>query len=224
MDAVVIMAKEPKVGEVKTRLVPPLTPEEAARLYHNFLLDKVAQLSLIPDIQHCLAYYPRTARDFFQDLVPSTFMLIEQVGPDLGERLKNVSSHMLDRNFDKILMIDSDTPNLPTSYLTDALSALENNDAVLGPCEDGGYYLIGIKTAVPGLFRGIPWSTPDVNKVTLQRAEELGISIEKLATWFDVDTIAELERLKNEIEASRGETTREFFCANTYDFLVEFFK
>ncbi|UCH88141.1 MAG: DUF2064 domain-containing protein, partial [Thermoplasmata archaeon] len=115
MDAVVIMAKEPKVGEVKTRLIPPLSPKTASELYFNFLLDKIDAVQSIKGIHPCLAYYPESGSEFFNGILPADFKLIKQEGKNLGERLANTSSVLIDSDFVKVLMIDSDTPNLPVS-------------------------------------------------------------------------------------------------------------
>ncbi|UCH89291.1 MAG: TIGR04282 family arsenosugar biosynthesis glycosyltransferase [Thermoplasmata archaeon] len=221
MDAVVIMAKEPKVGEVKTRLIPPLSPKTASELYFNFLLDKIHAVQSIKGIHPYLAYYPESGSKFFTGIVPTDFKLIKQEGKNLGERLANTSSVLIDSDFVKVLMIDSDTPNLPVSYIEHGLEVLNENDAVLGPCEDGGYYLIGIKSKSPGLFRDIPWSTPHVTKETLERADKLGLKITMLEKWYDVDTIEDLERLKRDLEDIKNNEADQFFCEHTKKFLNE---
>lgn len=224
MDAIVIMAREPKPNEVKTRLTPQLDPKTAAKLYHNFLLDRIDQVDNIKGPQPFVAFTPKTAKAFFTTLVPTEFKLVAQMGTDLGERLTNVSDSLFDQGFNKIVIMDSDSPTLPSRLIIDAFDRLDSDEVVLGSCEDGGYYLIGLKESMPNLFRGIPWSTPKVTEVTIARASEKGITISMLEQWYDVDTYQQLLQLKNELDSdSRGEKGA-FFCKNTNQFLTEILK
>ncbi|UCF07870.1 MAG: TIGR04282 family arsenosugar biosynthesis glycosyltransferase [Thermoplasmata archaeon] len=216
MYAIVIMARKPEPGFVKTRLVPPLSPEEASRLYHCFLTDKVEQVQEIKEASHFIAFIPDSSRPFFEDLVPSDFRLLSQRGEDLGERLANVSDTLFDEGYERIAIIDSDSPNLPTHCITDGLEALGSADVALGPCQDGGYYLIGLSSKLPQIFEGIPWSTPSVVEATVNKAREHGKTITLLPQWYDVDTYEDLKRLKRELTNYRKETTDSYFCSNTY--------
>jgi rSAM/selenodomain-associated transferase 1 len=217
MNALVIMAKEPVIGKVKTRLSPPLSPEAAAGLYKNFLLDKIAQVNGITNVSPFIAYYPDTGLEFFKEHSPDGFELIEQVGNDLGERLAGISSELFKRGFEKVVMIDSDSPNLPTAYIREGFFKLEKADAVLGPTDDGGYYLVGMKKNLPEIFKNIPWSTREVSKVTLQRIMDIGKSLYLLPGWYDVDTAEDLERLKLEIGKTSNSESVEYFCKNTIE-------
>ncbi|MCZ7357569.1 MAG: TIGR04282 family arsenosugar biosynthesis glycosyltransferase [Candidatus Methanoperedens sp.] len=217
MDAIVIMAKAPLPNEVKTRLTPPLKPEAAARLYHNFLLDKIEQVKTIKEAQPFLAYTPVAEEKFFRSIIPPAFTLISQVGADLGERLANISNILFDRGFEKVVMLDSDTPNLPPDYIREALRRLDEVDIVIGPCEDGGYFLAGMKRSIPELFKGIPWSTSEVTSHTVKKARAMGLLISQIEKWYDVDTMDDLSRLKRDM--SSGEEKGSFFAANTFNFL-----
>lgn len=155
MNAVIIMAKAPVPNKVKTRLTPPLKPEAASYLYQNFLLDKIEQVKSI-EARRFISYTPETSEAFFRSITPAGFSLISQAGADLGERLANVSKGLFAHGAEKVVMLDSDTPNLPTYHIREALSRLDEVDVVLGPCEDGGYYLIGMRSWTAELFRGIP--------------------------------------------------------------------
>ncbi|MCG2735448.1 MAG: glycosyltransferase [Candidatus Methanoperedenaceae archaeon] len=127
--------------------------------------------------------------------------------------MANVSNGLFAQGAEKVVMLDSDTPNLPSDLIREALSGLDDVDVVLGPCEDGGYYLIGMRSWVPDLFRGIPWSTADVTKMTVKKAQTLGLKVLLLERWYDVDTIMDIKRLKRDL----GRTTKNcFFCENTY--------
>ncbi len=206
------MAKAPVPNEVKTRLVPPLEPEAASLLYHSFLLDKIEQVKSI-EARRFVAYTPQTSESFFRSILPPGFSLINQVGEDLGVRLANVSKILFESGAKKVMMLDSDTPNLPTVIIRDGLSRLNDVDVVVGPCEDGGYYLIGMRSWVPELFHGIPWSTSEVADMTITKAQSLDLSVSLLDRWYDVDTVIDLERLKNDLHLTDKNC---FFCENTY--------
>lgn len=224
MNAVAVMARKPEPGLVKTRLVPPLSPEDASRLYHCFLLDKIEQVKGINEASHYIAFTPESSRPFFENLIPSAFNLIAQAGEDLGSRLANASETLFDEGYERIAIIDSDSPNLPTKYIMDGLKALESADVVLGPCEDGGYYLIGLSSRLLQIFEGIPWSTSKVTEVTVNRAKELGRTITFLPKWYDVDTFEDLRHLKKELDDHRGKEDDSYFCMNTYRISSEILK
>src|SRR2546428_424026 len=194
--AVAIMAKAPKPGEVKTRLCPPLSLEEAASLYDCFLRDKVAQVRALGGATGVIAFTPDESRSLFEAIAPG-FRLIAQRGADLGSRLLNSLGALLREGYVGAVAIDSDTPNLPTEYLRQAVDVLSRSatDVVVGPADDGGYYLIGVRQAWPTLFDAMPWSTPEVLPETLGRAHAAGLQVQCLPAWFDVDTPQEPERL-----------------------------
>lgn len=195
--AVAIMAKAPAAGAVKTRLAPPLTVADAARLYRSFLLDKIEQVRALRHAHTVVAYTPAEAGETFERLAPG-FELLPQRGPDLGARLASCLAELLARGHAGAVAIDSDTPTLPTAFLQQGVDILMRGDAdvVVGPSDDGGYYLIGVRAERPGLFENIPWSTPGVLSETLRRAHAAGLTTASLPGWFDVDTGADLERLR----------------------------
>jgi rSAM/selenodomain-associated transferase 1 len=199
--AIAVMAKAPRAGHVKTRLVPPLTQEEAAELYRCLLLDKILQVGTLSGVDPYLAYTPPEAQAQMASLAPQGFTLIPQVGSDLGDRLHHLSEILLGRGHPGVIIIDSDTPTLPSTYLLDALDRIQNEstDLVLGPAEDGGYYLIGLKRPCWSLFDSIPWSGPSVLSETLRRASAQRLEVATLPTWFDVDTASDLLRLRNDL-------------------------
>ena len=195
--AVAIMAKAPRVGEVKTRLCPPLSPAEAAALYRCFLLDKIDQVRALKEAHPAVAYTPAEGRAVFEALAPG-FTLVLQRGADLGARLASILAQLLDHGHAAALAIDSDTPTLPSAFLQQAVDLImrPGPDVVLGPSDDGGYYLIGVRAVRRELFEGIPWSTPDVLAQTMRRATAAGLTTACLPAWFDVDTPDDLERLR----------------------------
>ncbi|MGB1249726.1 MAG: TIGR04282 family arsenosugar biosynthesis glycosyltransferase [Candidatus Promineifilaceae bacterium] len=212
--AIVIMAKRPEAGRTKTRLCPPLTLEDSAELYAAFLQDTVDHVRSLPNITPCIAYAPADAEPFFHKLAPD-FLLIPQTGSTLGDRLNNVINHCLEAGFDQVAPINSDSPNLPTAYFTNAFEQLSKQsvDVVLGPCEDGGYYLIGVKASHPPLVRDVEMSTPYVLRDTLTIAKQLGLRVQLCESWYDVDSAQELERLKNNLKTTPD------YCPNTWQAL-----
>ena len=214
--AVVIMAKQPVPGAVKTRLRPLLSDGDSAALYERFLRDRISQVRSLHGATPVIAYTPAASRPFFAELAPD-FVLLPQVGNGLSTRLTHTFQHLLDMGHEGVIATDSDSPTLPTGYLQQALDCLVASDAdvVLGPSDDGGYYLIGLRQLHGALFDAMPWSTPRVYDETLRRAAQLGLRVTSLPGWYDVDTAAEFGRLRAEL-ARLGDAaprhTRQFFA------------
>ncbi len=213
--ALLVMAKKPSVGRTKTRLSPPLSGQEATELYRCFLLDTLALMKLVEDVQPIIAYFPPEAEPFFRRFAPPGFDFVPQVGADLGERLDNVLTHCLEKGYRQAVVMDSDSPTLPVAYLRQAFRELDDPgvEVVLGPCDDGGYYLIGLKSPCPALFRGMVMSTSTVMTETLERARQQGLRVACLPGWYDVDTSDDLERLIEELRSrpdQRAQHTRAF--------------
>ena len=208
--AVAIMAKAPWPGTVKTRLSPPLLATEAAALYRCFLLDKIRAVEALTGARPVIAYTPDDARTEFDTLAPS-FTLVPQRGHDLGARLHGILTHLLAAGHAGAMAVDSDTPTLPARFLQQAVDCLTRPgpDVVLGPTEDGGYYLIGIRRPHRELFDAMPWSTPEVLEVTLRRAAAAGLRAACLPSWFDVDTPDDLERLSKSIDVDEATSAPE---------------
>ncbi len=212
--AVAIMAKAPRPGAVKTRLCPPLVAAEAAALYRCFLLDKIAAVRALANTLPVVAYTPDEARAEFAALAPD-MTLVPQRGPDLGARLYTTLADLLAAGHVGAIAVDSDTPTLPREFLQQAVDCLiqPGPDVVLGPTEDGGYYLIGVRAVHRALFDAVPWSTSAVLEVTLRRAAAAGLRAVCLSPWFDVDTPDDLRRLQSALDDGRaagaaGETGR----------------
>ncbi len=204
MNALIVVAKRPAPGQTKTRLVPPLSREEAAALYEGFLRDTLDLMRGVPDVQHVIAYLPHAARAYFAQLAPG-FELLPQSGGDLGTRLDRALTHYLDRGYARAVIMNSDGPTLPSEYLRQAFELLADDvEVVLGPSDDGGYYLIGLKRPAPRLLRDVRMSTAHVLADTLHIAQEEGRRVALLPAWYDVDDRAALERLLAELRA--GET------------------
>lgn len=199
--ALVIFAKAPVPGQVKTRLCPPLTPDEAATLHGSFVLDtlersKLAATKLKLPIDRYLACAPSSTLVFFQIMEErQSVKLLDQVGDDLGARMQQAFETLFAKGYPRVLLVGTDVPSLPLEHYKQALALLETNDLVLGPALDGGYYLIGLKRAAPELFANMPWSTDRVLAVTLEKADALGLTTARLPEWRDVDTIDDLNAL-----------------------------
>lgn len=202
----VLMAKQPQVGQTKTRLTPPLSSVEAAGLFHCFLLDKLEQMRQADVSDRAAAYWPASAHEHFAEIAPG-FKLILQNGDGLADRLRNVFDVAFAMGYTQVLAIDGDTPTLPVQHLRDGFRALDDPsiDVVLGPCEDGGYYAIGMKARHPSLFE-VTMSTPDVLGNTLARAEEAELSVFQLPQWYDIDRPEDLLRLLSELSGKESAT------------------
>jgi rSAM/selenodomain-associated transferase 1 len=204
-----VVAKRPAPGHTKTRLCPPLSGAQAAALYECFLRDTLDIMRQVPHVQCGIAYLADdascdasqdgAARRYFQSLAPN-LLLTPQRGRDLGERLHHLLSDSLNAGAWQAVVVDSDSPTLPASYVTQAFALLDGpHDVVLGPCDDGGYYLIGLKQPQSRLLQEVRMSTASVLADTLALAADLGLRTGLLPVWYDVDTVAELYRLRAEL-------------------------
>jgi hypothetical protein len=195
---VAVMAKVPAAGEVKTRLCPPLTPVQAAELARCFLQDRVRQLGEVATATALVAFAPPDREPELRRLLPGGVRLVPQEGPDLGARLDRLLTGLLAEGAPGAIAVDADSPTLPTDFVRRACGHLEaaTADVVLGPCDDGGYYLVGLRQPAPALFRDMPWSTPAVLEETVARARRAGLRLALLPPWFDVDRGPDLERLR----------------------------
>lgn len=206
------MAKAPVPGRVKTRLCPPLTEEQAASLAHGFLLDALARARTLAAAALYLAYSPPDAGAIFQEIAGEGITCLPQEGDDLGQRMDRLSRRLLAAGHPAVAIIGTDTPTLPVSVLADALDRLAGGhaDLVLGPSEDGGYYLIGMRRPLHGIFADIAWGGPTVLADTRERAAGLGLKVSLLQSWFDVDTPEDLARLRDALRAepASAEQTR----------------
>jgi rSAM/selenodomain-associated transferase 1 len=207
--ALTVMAKAPRPGKVKTRLSPPLTPEQSSALNICFIKDATENIRQVTRSAPCaglVAYTPVGDEAAFDGLLPSGFRLVAQRGEGFGERLFCASEDLFSCGFSAVCLIDSDSPTMPQDALLQAVESLSRagDRMVLGGSDDGGYYLIGIKHPHRRLFEEIDWSTDRVFAQTLERASEISLEAELLPTWYDVDDGATLERLRLELAAPVG--------------------
>ncbi len=201
---IIVFVKNPVPGQVKTRLIPYLSPEQAASLYQTFLIDWCNALSTISTAHRVIAYTPPEGLDALQTLIGEDPVYIPQVGASLGQRLIAAARWACDQEYTKFLFVGSDSPTLPTQYVERALDLLESRDIVIGPSVDGGYYLIGFSKhgaslSVPTIFEGIVWSTEVVFRQTLEKIQEINAQLGLLPPWYDVDTPAGLQLLRDHL-------------------------
>lgn len=199
--AVVIMAKEPVAGRTKTRLCPPLAPDEAAGFYEAMLADRSAQVARLESVIPAVAFASLGERPAPMHLVPAGFVAVPQPEGDLGVGLEAAAAHFLAAGT-PVVLVDSDSPTLPQIFLEEAVARVRDageRDLVIGPSEDGGYHLIGMARLERSLFRGVPWSTGGVMAATLERAVAAGLAVHQLPAWWDVDVAADLDRLRRSL-------------------------
>lgn len=199
-----LIAKAPIAGEVKTRLVPPLTPREASDLNICFLRDMAENINSVAatvPAKGLVVYTPVGSEYAFDGILPDGFKLLAQRGESLGERLCNATDDLLRNGHSAVCLINSDSPTLPRSILIRAMELLaqDGDRVVLGAADDGGYYLIGLKQTHPNLFDRIAWSTANVLAHTVERAAEIGLPVKLLPPWYDVDDQEALKRLYKEL-------------------------
>jgi uncharacterized protein len=202
--AIAVMAKASIAGTTKTRLIPPLTPDEAAQLNTQFLrdaADNILTAANSANISGWMAYAPAGSEQFFRSHLPADIGLIETVAPTLGECLHKTAADLFGAGHGAVCLLNSDSPTLPPAYLVTAATALAapGDRVVIGPAVDGGYYLIGMKCLHAGLFEGIAWSTDQVLSQTMAKAGRLGLDVVSLPSWYDVDDLESLRTLAGEV-------------------------
>lgn len=218
--ALAIMTKAPRAGTVKTRLQPPLTASEAAVLNICFLRDISAAISQTGEHSQGVGVFtPARSEKEYEGILPSHFDLIPQRGNGFGERLTNAVEDLLHVGFESCCLINSDSPTATAEAFREAVAQLQGADdrIVLGPSDDGGYYLIGMRKVNRHLFEEIDWSTERVFAQTEARARTVGLKVHILPKFYDVDDGATLRGLCEELlgENSRGDSapvTRKFLA------------
>jgi uncharacterized protein len=222
--ALVVMAKAPVSGAVKSRLVPPLTEDEAAELNRCFIRDLCASIEAAAAmvasesdarVTGMIAYTPVGMESAFDGLLPASFRLIAQRGDGLTERLINVADYLFGAGYETVALMNSDSPTIPASILASAATNLARpgDRIAIAGADDGGYCLIGLKRPHWRIFEDIAWSTAAVFAQTLERVVELGLEAVQLPSWYDVDDAASLRRLAGELFGNRLPTKTGGFAA-----------
>ena len=202
--ALVIMARYPQIGTTKTRLARTIGQEETVRLYRAFLTD-LAHTFANREYDLHWAYSPAGVdyQAFIVTLAPSLvgrMTCFPQQGADLGERLHHVFRRTQERGFGRTIVIGSDSPHIGLASIAHAEQALDDADIVLGPADDGGYYLIAMRQPYD-VFSGIPMSTSVVTRMTMEMAHHQGLTVQLIEQLFDVDELPDLVRLAQLLEA-----------------------
>ena len=197
----VLFAKKPAPGAVKTRLQSHLSAAEAARLYEALLLDCATVLHATQAAAKVVAFVPADAEEVLRDLLApiGAFEYVPQPEGDLGQRMEGLMQWAFAQKAERVVLVGSDSPSLPASYIDEGLALLRDKEVVLGPSTDGGYYLVGRRNGASRIFQDVAWSTGTVLEQTLARlgAQTLGL----LPPWYDVDTPADAGFLKVHLEA-----------------------
>ena len=205
--AVAIMCKTPRAGQSKTRLSPPLRPQECSEISSCFIRDLSATIQSLADegdAAGCAVYTPAGTEAALRQLLPAPFELVLQGEGDLGARLLKGTCDLLAAGFAGAVLVNSDSPTLPKAILRAAVDAVRAGDnVVLSPAHDGGYTLIGLSRPHARLFEAMPWSTSEVYRLTLARAREIGLPVVNVPGWYDVDDAASYRMLEDEL-AGRG--------------------
>ncbi len=191
-----LFVKSPIKGQVKTRLAAEIGEDFTVGLYKRFVEDLISLVENL-DVHLELCFYPPHTRLNFSEWLGEQYCYTPQVGDNLGERLKNAFDNAFEEGFSNVVAIGSDSPDLPVHYLIESFEALPAHDAVIGPANDGGYYLIGFSKEgfIPEVFDNISWSTDSVFEQTISILKRHGRTVYLLPSWHDVDTIADLKSL-----------------------------
>ncbi len=196
---IIIMAKVPSAGNVKTRLQPFISSDECTALSKAFLQDAVNKAKTVCE-NVILAYSPTAEINALKKILPSQNTFIEQTGRDLGEKMFNAFKFAFEQQTDAVVMIGTDSPTFPIDYIEQAFEFLEtNSDVVLGKTEDGGFYLIGLRRLPERIFENVAWSSPATFEQIFENIHRLNLHLREVPAWYDVDEQADFEKLQAEI-------------------------
>ena len=201
--SIIIMAKEPVPGKVKTRLSPSIPPSEATMLYEAMLLDTV-DILLSLKVKGKFIFYAPPHSTYFERFARLPITILPQSEGDLGLKMRDAFHAVMESSGKPAIIIGTDIPLLTGATIENAARILESTDIVIGPCVDGGYYLLGMKEYSPSLFEGISWSTQTVLHDTLGAAEILGKGWALTDQLFDIDVAEDLGRLMDFLKGPRG--------------------
>ena len=214
-NALILFARDPVIGQVKTRLQRFLAPETVLELYRRFLKDSIRLIHTVKGADRFIGVAPSDLSGFFSRLDGQfDVTLFDQTGKDLGEKMQHAFESRFAAGYEKVVIIGSDSPSLPPGYIEQAFAA--SKDLILGPSTDGGYYLIGMTQKFVDVMQGIDWGSERVLEQTLKRVQAQDVSLELLPLWYDVDQREDLLFLKNHLDliAAAGlpahSATREF--------------
>lgn len=193
MNALIVVVKNPVPGRVKTRLQSRYTPQQAARLYIAFVKDTLDKVRRLHIDKRIIAFDPPNEEQAVRKVCDNDFEYVPQVQDDLGQRMYQALLQQLQSGAQRVILIGTDIPSLPATYITQAFELLKSKDVVIGPSTDGGYYLVGISRPCPEIFENINWSTFSVLSETTESLRRHNYSLGLVPPWFDVDTPEELD-------------------------------
>lgn len=203
----VIMAKAPRLGSVKTRLAKSLSLQAAGELYRCFLADTIALAQALDGVEVAIMC-PETDVEDLARAAGGAVGVVPQIGNGLAAGLTSVFAHFAGTGHSRIVAFNSDSPHLPVAVLESAFNALAKYDVVIGPTEDGGYYLVGATASHPGLFTGDVMGTTSAFETLLARAREKRLSVHLTEPFYDIDEAADLGRLAAELERTPGKAPK----------------
>ena len=222
-NALVLFTKAPRLGSVKTRLQPELTPEQSLVLFRAMVEDMVSQFD---DVGFCdvkIFFYPANAHGEMKNWLGDQLDYFPQHGKDLGEKMHNAIAEMLNLKYDKVVLVGSDIPTLDSITIVRAFTNLDNYDVALGPSKDGGYYLIGMKKPYPALFQDMAWSTSLVLQQTIQKVRKAQLDIVQLEVKSDIDSYVEVVELWNYLKKQNMNGVNSY-KSKTYEVLKKLFE
>lgn len=218
--AIIIMAKVPRAGNVKTRLQPFLSADQCSLLAEAFLEDAINKAQNFAD-QLIIAFSPGTERNYFDKFHNKDLHLVEQTGSDIGERMFNALKFAFSEKTDSAIIIGTDSPTFPDDHIEQAFEFLElETDAVLGKTTDGGFYLIGSRILNEKIFENVVWSSAETFDQTYHNIMNLNLHLREVPSWYDIDEKADLLKLFNEFQQSQNAIAR---APQTFKIISELF-
>jgi rSAM/selenodomain-associated transferase 1 len=213
--ALILFAKDPVAGQVKTRLSSLLDNSTTLSLYHHFLRDSIEKVCSVAEVDRFIGIASDPQTSYFGDVSRShSVQLFVQEGDNLGDRMRRAFEDRFKEGYERVVIIGADSPTLPTAYIEQALQS--QKEVVIGPSTDGGYYLIGMQGKVTDVFEGVSWGTDQVLSETLNALKDQRAEAELLPVWYDVDLPEDLRFLKTHLEwmvhagLQEGKATLEF--------------
>ena len=197
-NALILFARDPILGKVKTRLSSLLEEDVILKLYTCFLQDSLYNIRQVENVDRFVGVAPSNESGFFTGMLGSDIRLFVQEGENLGDKMLGAIQGRFTEGYERVVIIGSDSPSLPASYINKAMSS--DKDMVLGPSTDGGYYLIGMRGKVVEVFKDVTWGTETVLQETCEHLVQNGASLDLLPVWYDVDTPEDLKFFKTHLD------------------------
>jgi uncharacterized protein len=222
-NALIIFLKEPKFGWVKTRLQPEFSPAESLVFYKAMVEDLIDQFN---DVKFCdlkLYFWPQTSKSIFEKWLGKDFDLSPQKGDNIGDKMHNAFVENFKKKYKKVVLIGSDIPTLDMTTIIRAFTNLDNYDVTLGPCVDGGYYLIGLNKPDSALFQNIDWSTNNVLNQTINNVKQRNLDLYQLEVKYDIDRYSDIKVLWEHLK-KRNLSEQFYYRKRTFAFLKQLFE